>query len=363
MANDKKKIYFLKEQGRDFTTVLRERVNLFFKEGSRSSRGNRSMYSKSIFYVAFMILNFSLLLSNCAGLIGFFLLFLLFGVVLSIGTMNIAHDALHGAYASNSAFNRILGLMMDLCGASSFYWRKEHTIDHHTFTNIAEHDADLGVPFVLRLCPKAPRYSFHRFQHLYAPFLYSINLIKWVYYSDIKRIYNTIKHKRTVLGSPSRTEVFLMILFKGIHLFLFLGLPLLVLPYAWWIVLLGYLSCMGIAGLVLTVVFQLAHIVENVAFPLPNEEGQIDNSFLKHQLTTTCNFAVNSWLVGFLFGGLNFQVEHHIFPHVCHTHLRKISPIVKQTAHEFGLPYHENPSFLAAVISHFKTLKKLGCHS
>jgi linoleoyl-CoA desaturase len=364
MLNEKKKISFLKEEGRDFTTVLRERVNHFFKEARLSTRANMAMYSKTIFYMAFVVLNYALILSGIGGMVGFFCLFVLFGFAISIGTMNIAHDALHGAYASSSPGNRALGLIMDLFGASSFYWKKEHTIDHHTFTNIAEHDADLGVPaWIMRLCPKAPHYWNHRFQHVYALFLYAINLMKWVYYSDLKRIYKILKLRNNAPGNPSNLEIFLLIAFKCIHVFLFIALPILILPYAWWVVVLGYFAFLASAGITLTVIFQLAHIVENVTFPLPDEEGKIDNSFLKHQLATTSNFAVNSRLISFLFGGLNFQVEHHIFPHVCHMHLRKISRIVKETAREFGLPYHENPTFFAAVCSHFRTLKRLGLNS
>lgn len=360
VAQDIKKISFVKEEGRDFTTVLRERVNLFFKENGVSPRANLSMYLKSLFYVLLFAANYALLLINPLGILGFFTLYLLFGLTFAIATMNITHDALHGAYASTSPGNRFIGLLMDFFGASSFYWRKEHTIDHHTFTNIAEHDADLGVPFVLRLCPKAPRYKFHRFQHLYAPFLYCLNLIKWMYYSDVKRIINAVNVKKRTSASPSLTEIFFLIGFKFIHMFVFIGVPILVLPYAWWMVVLAYLSCTAAASLTLTLIFQLAHIVENVDFPLPNDDGKIENSFLKHQLATTSNFAINNRLVNFMFGGLNFQVEHHIFPHVCHTHLRKISPIVKATAQEYGLPYNESPSFISAVASHFRTLKNLG---
>jgi linoleoyl-CoA desaturase len=360
MANEKK-ISFFKEEGRDFTTVLRERVNLFFNEKQISPRANAAMYWKSFFYISMIAMTYALILINPFGAIGFFAFYLFFGFVISIGTMNIAHDALHGAYASTSPGNRALGLFMDLFGASSFYWKKEHTIDHHTFTNIAEHDADLGVPYVLRLCPKAPRLWFHRFQHIYAPLLYCLNLIKWVYYSDFRRTFQFIKSSNKAMAHrPSKSEIFLLLSFKVIHVFLFIVLPFLILPYSLGTVVLGYLSFMAAAGLTLTVIFQLAHIVENVDFPLPNDEGKIENSFLKHQLATTSNFAVNNWLVNFMFGGLNFQVEHHIFPHVCHTHLRKISPIVKATAKEFGLPYNESPTFLSAIVSHFKTLKNLG---
>ncbi len=355
-----KKISFLKEEGRDFTTVLRERVALYFKDADASTRANSLMIFKSIFYTLLFALNYSLLLLNPAGETGFFIIYLFFGVLTAIGAMNIAHDALHGAYASNSLGNRALGFVLDLFGASSFYWKKEHTIDHHTFTNIAEHDADLGVPYVMRLCPKAPHHWFHRYQHIYAPFLYCINLFKWIYYSDMRRIYHIIREKNNAPGNPSNAEIFWMIAFKFIHVGLFLVIPSFVLPFSAWAVFLGYLCFMGGAGLTMTLIFQLAHIVENVAFPLPNDEGKIDNSFLKHQLATTANFAVKSRVVAFLFGGLNFQVEHHIFPHVCHTHLYKISPIVRETAHEFGLPYHENPTFFSAVCSHFRTLKKLG---
>lgn len=356
----KKKISFSKEEGRDFTTVLRERVNLFFKERGLSPRANLSMYLKSLFYALLVGFNYALILLNPFGEFGFFISYLFFGLTIAIGTMNIAHDALHGAYASTSPGNRVLGLLMDLFGASSFYWRKEHTIDHHTFTNIAEHDSDLGVPYVLRLCPKAPRLKFHRFQHLYAPFLYCLNLIKWVYYSDVKRIFKALNFKKRTPTSPSLTELLVLIGFKFIHIGLFIVLPILILPYAWWMIILAYLLFMAAAGLTLTLIFQLAHIVENVDFPLPNDDGKIESSFLKHQLATTSNFAVNNWLVNFMFGGLNFQVEHHIFPHVCHTHLRKIAPLVKATAQEFDLPYNESPSFISAVRSHFRTLKNLG---
>jgi linoleoyl-CoA desaturase len=360
MVSEVKKISFMKEEGRDFTTVLRERVSFFFKENQISTKANSSMVLKSFFYMSLVILNYSLILSNVAGGVGFFLLSIFFGFLISIGTMNIAHDALHGAYASNSPGNRMLGLLMDLFGASSFYWKKGHTIDHHTFTNIAEHDADLGVPFVLRLCPKAQHLWFHRFQHIYAPFLYCFNLMHWVYLSDFKRIYKIIRLKNKAPGNPSNLEIFLLVAFKCVHLFLFLALPIMVLPYAWWVVVLGYLSFLAAAGITLTVIFQLAHIVENVAFPLPDEEGKIENSFIKHQLSTTSNFAIDNRLVTFLFGGLNFQVEHHIFPHVCHMHLPKIAPIVRSTAQEFGLTYHANSSLFGAICSHFRTLKKLG---
>ncbi len=359
---ESKRVSFNKEQC-DFSTLLKKRVSSYFNGNNRSPKANRSMLIKSIVMMGLVALTFTAILCGFTGEIGTALLYGLLGFLVATGTMNIAHDALHGSYVTKSWGNRALGFVMDFFGASSFYWKKEHTVDHHTFTNIAEHDADLIVPILLRLCPKSPHRSFHRFQHWYAPFLYSLNLIHWVYVSDFKRIFNIMTKRFTGPLMPSKKEIFLLCFFKALHISLFLVLPMIVLTIPWWQVLLGYIGFLSVTGITMTVVFQLAHIVENVAFPLPNETGKIDNSFSKHQLSTTANFATHNKLVGFLFGGLNFQIEHHLFPHICHTHLKEISPIVKQTAEEFGLPYYENSSFFGAIRSHFRTLKKLGRNS
>ena len=106
--------------------------------------------------------------------------------------------------------------------------------------------------------------------------------------------------------------------------------------------------------------FQLAHIVPETETPTPDSEGKLANTWAIHQLFTTANFAPQSKLVGWITGGLNHQVEHHIFPHISHVHYHTIAKIVRQTAQEFELPYHEHPSFGAALIAHLKQIKELG---
>lgn len=361
MALKSKKVTFNNEEGRDFITVLRKRVNLYFSESSSSPKANLFTYLKSFFMMGLVVLTYGLLVTGVVGggwgVLGIYVLLAFF---VAFGTMNVAHDALHGAYLTNPLGNRALGFLMDLFGASSFYWKKEHTIDHHTYTNIDEHDADLDVPILLRLCPNAPYRPFHRFQNWYAPLLYSLNLMRWVYFSDYRRLYHVFKGTCSEAAKPSALEIFLLLFFKIVHVTLFLIVPLLCLPLPWWQVLLSYLVFLSVTGVTLTIIFQLAHIVENVTFPLPNAEGKMENNFAAHQLSTTSNFGTKNWFVSFLFGGLNFQVEHHLLPHICHTHLPKIAPIVEETAKEFGLPYYENSTFTQAVKSHFSTLKKLG---
>lgn len=360
MTVELKKVSFKKEEGCAFNAEMRKRVNLYFRQQELSPKASGAMIRKSLFLMSLVILTYAGLISNLVTGWGFIGLYILFGFLAATATMNISHDALHSAYLKNQRSNRILGLLMDLFGTSSFYWKKEHTQDHHTYTNVSGHDADLDVPFLLRLCPDAKRRSFHRFQQWYAPLLYSLNLTRWVYYSDLKRIFNIFKNREISAKKISLAETLLLLLFKCLHVLIFLLIPIWYLSTPWWMVMLGYVCFLSTAGLTLTLIFQLAHIVENVAFPLPNEEGKMQNSFAKHQLMTTSDFATRNKLVKFLFGGLNFQIEHHIFPQICHIHLKNIAPIVKATALEFGVPYYENPTFFKALCSHFKTLKKFG---
>jgi linoleoyl-CoA desaturase len=353
-----KKISFNKEEKCDFITTLRARVNDYLKENQISSKANFSMFFKTCVFFLIISLVLTLIVFFNQNLALFLILSTFLGFFVSTGSMNVVHDALHGAYLSSPKKNRALGFLMDFIGVSSFYWKKEHTVDHHTFTNINEHDADLDVPFILRLSPKSKKISLHRFQHLYAPFLYCLNFFHWAYISDFKRIYRILRG--TSKENPSKLEACLLIFFKLLHIALFVILPMIVLNNNWYIILLGYVAYLFSASLTMTTIFQLAHIVENVSFPEPCVDGKINNSFAKHQLATTCNFATKSNVVGFLFGGLNFQIEHHLFPLLCHVHLKKIAPIVEKTAYEFGLTYHKNESLLGALKSHFRTLKQLG---
>jgi len=353
------KITFNNEILKEFTQTLRGKVHDYFKERQLSTRANKWMYAKSLFFLLIVISLYSLMLSGWAQGIWFFVVYLFLGFMSGCAAMNIAHDALHGAYFKNKYNNRLVGFVMDILGGSSFYWKYGHTVQHHLFTNVDGQDVDINASFLLRLCPHQKRYVFHRFQHIYAPLLYSVNLIRWIYFSDYKRVVLAFRDRQEQ-PKFSWAEILALLGFKLLHIVLFLGLPLLLLPFPWWQVVLGYLGFLAVLGFTMTLVFQLAHIVEEVDYPMPDGTGHIEDNFIHHQLITTTNFANRSRWICFLFGGLNFQVEHHIFPQICHIHLAKISRIVRETAREFQMPYHENRTFLSAVWSHFGMLRKLG---
>jgi len=354
------KVSFEKESACDFYNTLKERVHHFLNSNNLGPKASLKGHTKSLFCVGLCVLLYTILVTAPFSKNLFILFFAGFGFVAAVSVMNIAHDALHGSYAAKSKVNRAIGFFGDIFGPSTFFWRKEHTVDHHIFTNIADHDADLGTTTLLRLCPNQKLKKIHRFQVFYAPLLYSINLIHWIFVSDYKRLYRIYVLKNKKYPVPSFFELAMLGFFKTFHVICFLYIPYKLQNFGFGTHLLAYLSFLSVLGLSLTTIFQLAHIVENVTFPLPNQDGKIFNTFAKHQLATTSNFGKKSRLVRFLFGGLSFQIEHHLFPHLYHGYLHLISPIVQKTAEEFDLPYFHQETIWKAIASHFKTLYRLG---
>lgn len=273
---------------------------------------------------------------------------------------NVSHDALHGAFSSRGWVNRILGNTFYLLGASPYVWKITHNVVHHTYTNIPGHDEDIDIaPGLVRLNPEEPRKSWHRYQHLYTFPLYALASLSWVFRKDYIKFFKSHIGQHKTAVHPKR-EYLKLFMSKLLYYGAFLALPYAVLDLAWWQVGVGFVAMHLAEGLVLGLVFQLAHVVEGTAFPVPDESVTIQDTWAVHQLHTTANFSPRSRLAAFFCGGLNRQIEHHLFPKVCHIHYPAITAIVRSTAHEFGLPYLENRSFSSALASHFRLLRLLG---
>ncbi|RYD71223.1 MAG: acyl-CoA desaturase, partial [Sphingobacteriales bacterium] len=270
---------------------------------------------------------------------------------------SVSHDALHGAYSKNTKINKLLGLTFPLIGVSDYLWKIKHNVMHHTFTNIYEKDEDLSVTKFLRMTPVAPHKPIHRIQHVLAFFAYSLLSVGWVFLFDFKKIFSHISSKGSPYSGLPKAELLKIAAFKIFYLIYALALPLIFLPLAWWQVLGGFIAMHLITGFTITIIFQLAHIVEGLEYPEP-EEGAIDNAWVVHQMETTANFAVNNKFITWFVGGLNFQVEHHLFPKICSIHYSAISKIVAKTAEEHGIRYHTEHSFWGAIASHYRILRK-----
>ncbi|MDW3191760.1 MAG: acyl-CoA desaturase [Cytophagales bacterium] len=351
---------FSNTHSRDFAETLRSRVNGYFRDQNISRNANQTMKVKSaialIFYVGIYV---SILFSGITSIPLLFVLWALLGLGQAFIGTNVMHDVIHGSYSKDKDINRWMHIFPLIIGVEPLTWKIQHNVLHHTYTNIEHADEDIEVRFLLRMTQNQPRKWFHRFQHIYVVILYSIPIIIWATAKDFIKMFKYRKLK-LVEGGRSFWITVAGIAFRKLlfHTF-FIGVPVLVLGISigWAVLMLA--TMLIVTGLTLSLIFQTAHLVSDLDV-IETENPEIDENWLVHQLHTTTNYATNSPFFSWFYGSLNFQVEHHLFPNICHVHYPKISSIVKSTAEEFGLPYHCQGSFGKAVYEHFKLLRLLG---
>lgn len=349
------KIMFKDQNQNKFLPTLRTRVDQYFRNNHTSRFANSYIYFKSVFLFSIYLFLYFAILSNYFSNFVLMFLFMGLGIMKGLVGFNVVHDALHGSYSSHYMVNKVLGYLFDLNGTSSFVWRHTHNGSHHTYTNIPGHDGDIDKAIFLRISPTDKLYPFHYYQNWYATLLYSFLGFNWVFFSDYRLFFDIIKKEKVKIH-----EIVLFFFFKALNFLLFIVIPLLVIDRPIWVILLGYLCLQLAAGVTISLIFQLAHIVENVTFPEADEEGVIHQNWAVHEIMTTSNFATQNPFITFILGGLNFQVEHHLFPNVCHAHYPEINKILRETTREFDLPYNENPTLMLAIKSHFRKLKHFG---
>ncbi len=354
-------VQFAKEHNIEFYKVLRSRVNEYFKDNKISRYGNSKMYIKTVLILLLYLVPYILLLTVAENLFLVFFLWILAGVGTAGIGMSIMHDANHGAYSKNQYVNTVLGFLLNLVGGSDVNWRIQHNVLHHTYTNVDGMDEDIDVGGLMRFSPHQPRLKAHKYQHLYAWFLYGLLTINWFFRKDVKQ---AIRYKNQGLietqNMSFKKVMTILLISKVVYFFLIFVLPFIFAPVAWYISLIGFFLMQFTAGLFLSVVFQSAHVLPRSNYPLPDESGNIQADWAVNQLYNTANFAPDAKLLSWYVGGLNFQVEHHLFPNVCHVHYKELSKIVKQTAMEFNLPYYTYATFREAVRDHALLLKRLG---
>jgi linoleoyl-CoA desaturase len=350
---------FIDSSNSQFYHTLKTRTESYFTNNGITKYANSAMVWKTVFYlVSFVTLYLTIILEVFPTYINLFLAIAL-GMNMSFIGFNICHDAIHGSYSKNQLVNKCLGFLFNLIGANVYVWNITHNKIHHTYTNIIGHDGDLDVaPGMVRVSPDEKYKPIHRYQHIYAFFLYSLASLSWFFRKDYMKFFQ--EKVGSHVNKHPKIEYFNLFFYKLIYYFLFIILPLMVMQITWWQFLIGFLVMNFAEGLVLALVFQLAHLVQDTEMPHPAEHENIEESWPEHQMRTTANFSRKSHVAAFLCGGLNYQIEHHLFPKVCHIHYPAISHIVKETALEFGLPYNENETFLSALKSHYRFLKLAG---
>jgi linoleoyl-CoA desaturase len=342
----------------EFATILKKRVYAYFDEHNLKHTGNTRLYFKTIVLVLMAIACYCMLVFSS---LSFWLLFpvaLLLGLLLASIGFNVMHDGAHGSYSSKTWVNKLMAYSLNMMGGSSYFWRQKHNIQHHSFTNIEGHDDDIDIRPWIRTNEHQDKKWYHRYQHMYWVFLYGLTYLSWVFSKDFEK-YFTGKIAGRKIKTMSFGEHVIFWLTKLVYVILFMAIP---------IIKIGALKAMSIyvitafsCGWTISVIFQLAHIVEDASFPKPCEKAnKIEENWVVHQLTTTANFSTKSKIISWFAGGLNFQIEHHLFPKISHIHYPQISKLIKETCEQYNIQYMEHPTIWSAIKSHVKYLRVIG---
>lgn len=347
------------ENAAGFADDVKASVAAYFESTGRSRHANWRMVLKTVLLFILAFGSYGLLYTGWFSLWGMLGLAILMGAGFAGLGFSVAHDALHGAYSSKPWVNKLLGYTFDFTGANGYMWQITHNVIHHTYTNIDGVDEDLSVSPLLRLSPGSRRYWFHRYQHLYGFFAYGFATLNWMFAKDYQQFLKRDIGPYTDKTHPPKEIAFLIFAKLVVYAYTIV-IPLLVLDITWWQFLIGFLAMHITAGMILGIIFQLAHVVEGPEFPVPDDEGKMEHAWLVHEMFTTANFAKKNKLLSWYVGGLNYQIEHHLFPQTCSIHYPAISGIVEQTARKYDVPYFSQPTLFAAMGSHYRMLKMLG---
>lgn len=337
---------------------LKKRVNEYFKINNLSSNGNFGLYLKAaLLVVSYIAIYIHLVFFTPVAWIALPECVLLGLITAGIG-FNVMHDGAHGSFSRNSKVNLAAAFALDFLGASSFMWNTKHNVIHHAFTNIEGVDDDIEAGILLRMAPQQKRLAVHKYQYIYFWALYGLLYLTWVFYTDYKK-YFTGKVGGVPLKKLKLKDHFIFWFFKAFHLFMFVLLPIYMVGFLPWLA--GFLFYTVSSGIILSLVFQLAHVIEETSFPdAIQPANRMEDEWALHQLKTTANFATRNKFITWWVGGLNFQIEHHLFPRISHIHYPVISKIIRQTCLELKMPYIEHATMRRAIVSHVSHLRQMG---
>jgi len=343
----------------DFRREVTARVEVYLADNGLPTRDLAAMYRKTAIVVAWWLGSYLLILLTGLPWWGNALLWVSFGMAAAGVGFTVMHDANHSGYSNSTRLNDLMSWSGEIIGLSSFIWRQQHNVWHHTYTNISGLDEGLEADGTMRWSPYDEWRPIYKLQHIYWPVIYALSAASLVLVRNYK-VYFTGTNGRTFrYPTMSRSDKLVFWTGRLINLAIYFLLPLIFLP--WWQALIGVALGMLTAGLIMATVLQLAHVMATVEFPEPaGEPPYVAGEWAIHQVESTINFAPDNRLLNWYVGGLNYQIEHHLFPRMCHINYPKIAPIVKQACREFGVTYRVYPTFSEALTEHVSSLRWLG---
>ncbi len=348
-------IFKSSQHDEQFFKELNTRVTTYFKENSISRHGNVNLHIKAVILIGLYLLTWvSILVVESIGML--YLLYAILGMLTIFVALNVAHDAAHATFSSSSRVNNILLYTFDFLGASGYMWKLKHVHSHHPHVNIPNMDGDIKQSNLVRIFPNAPHLNLHKYQYLYMPLLYAFYTLVWLCLRDFKDYFYTDISGKPDIKHP-RIEYVKLIVGKLCFVGRMIVLPYMLLPFTLPQILLGFFIFHLGASYTVAMALISAHVGEHSVYPAPDDNGQMHQSWVRHQIVTTCDFATQSSVITHLFGGFNHHIVHHLFPKISHIHYPALTEILVETCQEYDMPYSVNPTLFDALISHLKFLK------
>lgn len=351
------KLKFAKDEGSIFYKELNERVGAYFRDKRIEKTGNAKMYFKMMLYFGLDIV-FYVLMIQAQTMFSFYLFYLLMGLSILLTAFNISHDAAHGVAVKSKFWNRILfSISFNLQGNNAYVWGKNHNESHHLYTNIEGSDIDVLHNPLFRMTETQALRWFHRYQYVYAPFLYLFYSLNWFFFRETLMLFNY--SSRTIKIEIPRNEIIKLVLYKLLYITYMILLPIYFLPFGVSAVLLAFLLNHFLVSLIFIAVLGVSHLSDYVAHPLPDKDNFLNMSWPKLQMCTSVDYNADSVFCNWVLGGFNAHAMHHLLPNICHVHYLEILPIFKEVAAKHGISYMEM-SYGKSLMAHFRFLKLMG---
>lgn len=351
------KLKFSKDEGSEFYKELNERIEQYFSEKGIRKTGNNTMIFKIILYFSLDILFYGLMITSTTTL-GFYTFYLLMGLSVLLTAFNISHDAAHGVAVKSKFWNKVLfSLSFNLQGNNAYVWGKNHNESHHLYTNIEGSDIDVLNNPLFRMTESQELKWFHRYQFIYAPFLYLLYSLNWFFFRETLMLFNF--SSRTIKIEIPKNEVVKLVIYKLLYIGYMIILPIYFLPFGWQTVLLAFLLNHFMVSILFVGVLGVSHLSDFVEHPVPDQNNKLDMSWPKLQMCTSVDYNADSKFFNWTLGGFNAHALHHLLPNICHVHYLEILPIFRELAQKHGLNYMEMP-YGRSLASHFRFLKGMG---
>lgn len=347
------------KNGEPLYRALKESTRNYFQGSGKSRHADQVMWIKMSLFFLLTVSGYILLITfGAMSLVFACSTYLLFMFSSTLFVVTVAHDASHKALFKSKMANRLLSYSWNFVGISRNLWEIKHHHSHHIYTNIPNRDVDIAESPLLRFSPGYRYRSYYRYQHLYAPFLYILFGIFFVFVKDFVNFFTKKFHP---YGAGKLPKLFLVqLLFtKLVYLTVSFIIPLMVLPYAWWQVLAMYGVSLVICGVFMLLILVVPHINEDAAMHESGYSIKNQDEWALHQVQATIDSSVNSALLNWFTGGLNTHLVHHLFPEVCHIHYIQLTRVIKKELKERGIMYKEK-TFARSITDHFKYLKLMG---